>query len=544
MPSSQFDLNNVEDCFRLAVKNITKYGDTDIFPYLLETRMFEDMEDEIVQSLNETYQDFNNRFEQAMPLNINCCASVGYTGYRWATQIDPYWNVFFLGLVLHLSNKIEEKRLDSNYVYSYRFKPDYNNFSLFANDIGWRKYQEDSLNLCQSSDDIKYVLVCDIADFYPRIYHHRLENSLDRLDINKNTSSKIKKLLQLFSNTTSYGVPVGCPASRILAELLLDSIDKILQINRIKFKRFVDDYAIFCASQEEAHSTLTLISHKLMENEGLTLQKHKTNIMSKEEFILYTKAKVYGLNEDEHSTQIANFMRLPIRYDPYSANANEQYEEIRDSLKDFDLLGMLSNEIQKSRINQPFGKQLIRTLTVSDDIILFNAFKIICSNYNELYPIFTTIMQIAASCWKRFNQDMKDILINSIKTLLETNSFILKTELNLAYAAKVLAREESDLTRYLLVEIYNANTSSILLTNIVIQSMIKWNISYWLSDLKLKFSTMNTLQRRLFIIASYQLGDEGQHWRQHHKKTFTFIECLYKEWAAKRKQQNNIEDAL
>ena len=74
--------------------------------------------------------------------------------------------------------------------------------------------------------------------------------------------------------------------------------------------------------------------------------------------------------------------------------------------------------------------------------------------------------------------------------------------------------------------------------------MIKWNVSYWLSDLKSKFSTMNTLQRRLFIIASYQLGDEGHHWRQHHKKAFTFIECLYKEWAAMRKQKNNIEDAL
>ncbi|MCV5289636.1 RNA-dependent DNA polymerase, partial [Escherichia coli] len=86
-----------------------------------------------------------------------------------------------------------------------------------------------------SNDEIKYVLTCDIADFYPRIYHHRLENALDRVDPNKDYSGKIKKLLQTFSETKSYGVPVGCPASRILAELALDSIDKLLSMNRINY---------------------------------------------------------------------------------------------------------------------------------------------------------------------------------------------------------------------------------------------------------------------------------------------------------------------
>lgn len=546
MPSSKFNLNNIKDCFRLAVKNIMKYGDTDIFPYPLETRMFENIEEDIIKSLYDTYQHFEDKLEQAMPLNINCCATVGYTGYRWATQIDPYWNVFFLGLVLYLSNKIEENRLDFNYVYSYRFKPNYNNFSLFSSDIGWKKYQEDSFELCQNSDDIKYVLVCDIADFYPRIYHHRLENALDELDKKdyKFTSSKIKKLLQVFSNTKSYGVPVGCPASRILAELSLNSIDRILKINGVKFKRFVDDYTIFCDSQESAHSVLTLITHKLMENEGLTLQKHKTNIMSKDEFISYTKAKIYGLDKDENSTQVVEFMRLPIRYDPYSSDADKQYEEIKDSLKNFDLLGMLSNEIQKSRINQPLGKQLIKSLIVAEETTLSNAFKIIISNYNELYPIFATIMQVAISCWKRFSKEIKQLLIDSIENLIKNNSFILKTELNLAYASKLLAKENCDQTRILLVEIYSKNNNSIIITNIVTQAMIKWNQRYWLSDLKSKFHTMNSLQRRLFIIASYQLDDEGKHWREHNNKTFTFIEQLYLQWASKRKQENNIEEAL
>jgi hypothetical protein len=48
----------------------------------------------------------------------------------------------------------------------------------------------------------------------------------------------------------------------------------------------------------------------------------------------------------------------------------------------------------------------------------------------------------------------------------------------------------------------------------------------------------------LAILSSYLLGDEGQHWRQHHKKQFNFLENIYKDWGAFRKNQNNLGNAL
>lgn len=80
-------------------------------------------------------------------------------------------------------------------------------------------------------------------------------------------------------------------------------------------------------------------------------------------------------------------MSLPIRFDPYSPNAIEQYEEIKESLQDFDLLGMLSDELQKSKINQPFSRQLIKAFSATDDIVLASAFKIIFNSISDLYPI-------------------------------------------------------------------------------------------------------------------------------------------------------------
>lgn len=539
----KLDRNNLNNCFELAINNMIKHGDTDIFPFPFETRMFSDIKVTLIESLKKTYDDFDNQIIASPPICINSFSTVGYTGYRWSTQIDPYWNVLFLGLVISLSKDIEKTRLNKKNIYSYRFSPDFDSGDLFDKEISWRKYQEDSLQECQD-DEINYILTCDIADFYPRIYHHRLENLLDRLDPNKSISSKIKKMLQIFSETKSYGVPVGCPASRILAELTLDSVDQLLSMDGINFKRYVDDFVIFCSSKEDAHSKLTFISKKLMENEGLTLQKHKTNIMSKEEFQTLTKAKLYGVTEDDDSPMKAKFLSLPIRFDPYSANAIEDYEEIKESLKEFDLLEMLNSELQKSKINQAFSKHLIRAFSTLDEKKLPNAYKLIFSNINELYPIFKTIIQGANLNWGRIDSNAKLFIIDKINELIKTDSFILKTELNLAYLSRLLSKENNEKSKIILTEIYKKNRDSVLITNIVTQAMAKCTVRPWLSDVLKSFSTMNTLQRRTVIISSYLLGDEGKHWREHNKKGFTFIEKLYASWGADRCSSRNIEDAL
>lgn len=539
-----YEEGELNSAFALSVKNIIKFGDTDIFPFPYETRMFSDVFEELLNSLNETHNNFDSRLNECPPVNISTCSTVGYNGYRWATQIDSYWNAYFLGLVLSISDKIEAERASADYVYSYRYSPDFNAGSLFDKEVNWRKFQNDSLELARDNESISYILTCDIADFYTRIYHHRLENALDRIDPNKNISTKIKKLMQNFSGTNSYGLPVGGPASRVLAELALDSLDHILRINGIIFKRYVDDFIIFCESKEEAHSALTFISRKLMENEGLTLQKHKTNILSKEEFVSLTQSKLFGLEEDEGSPMKAKFMSLPIRFDPYSQNAAEQYDEIKAALSDFDLLGMLSSELQKSKINQPFSKQLVRSFAAADDRVLSNAFNIIFNSINELYPIFNTILQVSTTNWSRFDSQAKKAIKDKLIELIKTDSFILKTELNLAYVVKLFSKEKNVEGQTILIDIYRSNTDSILINLVVTQAMAKWNTHYWLSELKRSFPTMTPWQRRLFIVSSYLLGDEGRHWRKHNNGKFNFIDNIYKEWGALRKNNQSLEEAL
>lgn len=536
--------NSLESNFSLALDNIIEFGDTDIFPFSFESRIFEDQKSDIIIKLTDIYENMNDYLQDSPPVNINTCSTVGYTGFRWATQIDPIWNAFYLGLCIGVAEKFENTRVSSEKVYSYRFKPELSKGSLFDVEVNWKKFQKDSLNLVERSTEISYVLSFDIADFYTRVYHHRLENALDRIDHNHTFSKKIMDILQVFSGTTSYGLPVGGPASRILAEISLNAFDHLLELESINFKRFVDDYFIFCSSEEDAHSKLTFISRTLMINEGLTIQKQKTSIMSREEFMGLIKARINGVSEDEGSVEKARFMSLPIRFDPYSDDPHGDYEELKKSLNSFDLLGMLASELQKSKIDQIYSNHLIKALQFKSEKVISDALILVFNNINSLYPIFIKIIQVTTSNWDRLNKNSKEVIINSVFNLLKMNSFIIQVELNKSFVCRLLGKENSVKNQQALVDMYSKNADSILIKSIIMQIMTKWGVHYWLSNLKNSFSTMNTWQRRIFIISSFTLGDEGSHWREHHKGSFSKIEKIYHTWGIYRKARRNIEDAL
>ena len=173
-------LESIEKSMRFALENVVRYGDTDIFPYPIERQIFRDRKEETIKLLNKMYTDFETLITQMPAEHEKLLNAVGYTGFRQGTQIDPIWNVYLLGIVCFIGDDIELARVDKkkNIVFSYRFKPDESEFTVFDREYGWISFQKKSLELAQKS---RFVLICDISDFYPRIYHHRLENALKKV---------------------------------------------------------------------------------------------------------------------------------------------------------------------------------------------------------------------------------------------------------------------------------------------------------------------------------------------------------------------------
>ena len=93
-------------------------------------------------------------------------ATVGYTGFRWVTQIDPLWNAYFLGLVIAAGDDIEAVRLSlaKETVFSYRFDWNDAEKTVFDKSVGWVEFQKMSV---ERARDSQYVLACDISDSIP-----------------------------------------------------------------------------------------------------------------------------------------------------------------------------------------------------------------------------------------------------------------------------------------------------------------------------------------------------------------------------------------
>ena len=527
---------NINTAIERALQNIAKFGDTDIFPFLFERYVFYDRPSECAALLREIHDNFDAHLSNRPPTTHNSLTQVGYTGFRWATQIEPFWNAYYLALVIYLANQIEDKRIptDDRVVFSYRYQWSEDEHKLFG-DSTWNDYRKRCVEL---SRETEFVVFTDIADFYPRIYHHRLANELDRLPAPGGFPARIMKLLQAFSKNVSYGLPVGGPASRLLSELAVNAVDQHLRTKRISFCRYADDYALFCRTRAEAYTTLVLLSKKLF-NEGLMLQKNKTRILTCSEFYDTWQLLEPGATP---TTDEEKLLSISIRFDPYSETAEEDYERLVAAVTEVNVLKILAREITKTTIDTTLTKQAINAIRALDPEQQEGALKTLLdrNNLDTLSPVFVTLMRAVRGVYDALPDKSKDAIDDALVRIVEEQEHILSVEVNLAYYLQALSRRHSSRKEEILVEIYDRRPSPIL-RRIIIATMANWRCHFWLSDLRTKYSALDEWEKSAAILASYFLTDEGRHWRDRTKKSWSDTQTLVRDWFSVRfQEQKNI----
>lgn len=202
--------------------------------------------------------------------------------------LHPQDLIIYTALVMIAKNDIEKSRINTKARRVFSYRVDTGNEKIL---YGVKNSHEDYRRQLESKSDTpstKYVAIADIADFFPRIYQHRLENVIESIATTQRVRDVarvlIKKLVSSLMGRNSYGIPVGPYASRILAEALLIDVDSTLQSKNVNFVRWVDDYNIFCTSEYEAQSVLFHLGEWLYTNHGLTLQTAKTKILPIDRF--------------------------------------------------------------------------------------------------------------------------------------------------------------------------------------------------------------------------------------------------------------------
>ena len=523
----------IKESFRLAVENVSAFGDTDVFPSPLDRFPCQAIPESVVAVLEEMHRKFDQYLSDLPPENIDTLAPLGYTSFRWATQIDPLWNLYYLSLVLSIAERIESKRLplSEKSVFSYRFKPDLKTGHLF-DDCTWRHYKQCAL---EKSKSFPFVVVADVADFYPRVAHHRLDNELIRLRITTEEPRRIKTLLSKFSQTRSYGLPVGGPGSRILAELALNPVDLYLNRKGIQFCRYVDDFHIFAATKQQAFNYLAFLSQILF-NEGLSLQKSKTHILTSQELQdASAHLDLAGTNDIKALPPEARLMRLSLRFDPYSPTAEEDYEALRSAVSSIDIVGILAREIAKTNIDTQITKQAISAIRALDPKFRSPAVAALLkpSNLETLAPVFSNVMRMLRSLYPEVDDPTKDLADEVMIQLFKDGSHLIQNELNLSYMLQVFGQRQSAIKEQILIDIYERLASPLVRKEIIL-IMAKWGVTFWLSDILRRFGSLSSWERKAMIVASFHLTDEGEHWQNHTKRTLTPAEVLIRDWYEER----------
>jgi hypothetical protein len=340
------------------------------------------------------------------------------------------------------------------------------------------------------------------------------------------------ELLKHFSDNVSYGLPIGGPAARILAELLLNSTDRLFRSSGPVFTRFVHDYHFFASSRADAHEALVRVSEVLYANEGLSLQKSKTRIMSAAEFASASTL----MDQEGGDPGRASLLKLSLRFDPYSLNAKQEYAELAAAVGRIDILGILTQELNKTRVHGPLIRKLIGAIQFLGTKQRNDAVLSLIENFELLSPLFGVVVVTIKSLFSNLESSTQDATLKAMCSLIESRSHIVQVDLHLAYTIRMLGVQHSDEAEGLLSRRFESSRSPFVRKEIIL-CMARWRAVHWLSDKKRFFQTMSSWEKRAFLVASYVLGDAGKHWRDHVKDTFDPFTALLHEWCGPRAEQ-------
>lgn len=335
-----------------ALRHIERYGDTDIFPIPFEYKAIRHCW-EPGQGFGEIKAKGFRELLRATDLSAwalrpqrRCIAPKNLYGFRIATQLDPIDALLFAALIYELGQEIEVARIPEaeRVVHSYRFRPTAEG-EMFDPAVGYRTFLKQAKERAETGG-VHYVVTADIADFYPRVYSHPLENALPVVTAKSAHINALIRFLGQLNQGVSYGLPVGPSGSRLLAELVLSDVDRLLLSEGISFVRFVDDYRIFCASEREAYDALAKLANALFENHGLTLQQHKTKILTAGEYLGELAPDEEDLERTRLSEEFESIVNDLGLEDPYGPIIYEELPpELKARVDGLNLLGILEEQI-------------------------------------------------------------------------------------------------------------------------------------------------------------------------------------------------------
>lgn len=139
----------------------------------------------------------------------------------------------------------------------------------------------------------------DLSKFFDRVNHDLLMSLVGRRVRDKRLMQLIARYLRAgfidnqFFFEAREGVPQGGPLSPLLANIMLDPLDKELELRGHKFARYADDFIILVKSQRAGERVLRSVTQYLQDRLKLVINKEKSQVVktSESKFLGFTFQK-------------------------------------------------------------------------------------------------------------------------------------------------------------------------------------------------------------------------------------------------------------
>lgn len=168
------------------------------------------------------------------------------------------------------------------------FDPGFSN-----NSFGFRPHRNGQQAVKQVQGIIKegrrFAVDVDLSKFFDRVNHDVLMTHLGRKVKDKRLLKLIKLYLRAgiidnqFYSESREGVPQGGPLSPLLANIMLDPLDKELERRGHRFARYADDFTIVVKSQRAGERVLRSISRYLENRLKLVVNTAKSHVVKTNE---------------------------------------------------------------------------------------------------------------------------------------------------------------------------------------------------------------------------------------------------------------------
>lgn len=508
------------DHFKRAAADIGANGDNDTLPFDIDVRFINERQDALAELAHQYFTDLDGLEKQNVRNAVNALevfserllVPTGAAGFRITTKIHPFWNIYINGLGIAVAEAHESKRSDR--AHSYRFTP--NGDKLFDKTASWKAFREACVAECEALGDDVVVVQTDISSFYEHIYHHRVENFVDDLfPTGSKVATQIDRFLSKLASGRSFGLPVGGQCARILAELLLSSIDRMLTDAGIKWRRYVDDFVLITSSQADAYSALAILSHALADY-GLTLNRTKTTFLTGRHFCDYVRTQLGGESDDA-----AKLREIDLHFDPYSDTRDDDYDELKATVESLEIRTLLDLEINKGQPDTFLVAQIGRTLKFhSPDVALQLCGTLLSSkNLHAFRASWSTIMRGVAAV--RSDDEFSEIspgIDKLLDKIPEHSPHLLLTEAScLHYLRTIRFRRTDDRGRY--VSNLHSRTSSQSIKRACIDCWRHWKDRPSFISIRNKWNAISPEEQRMLWLAAGEFGDDGKNFKGQEKRS-------------------------